>query len=84
MESDRASRQTVKKIRPVIEKIKMEAVQAPLVISLVFFIPAIMSFILELVMGNSRKQKEKAAVDSEKQAMKNKYSFQEALDKPAI
>ena len=61
----------------------MEAVQAPLIISLFFIIPAVMSFIVELAIGNGRKQKKKVAVDSEKQAMKNKYSFQEAFEEPA-
>ena len=49
-----AARRSVTKFRPLIAKVSMEAVQAPVLMSLCFLIPAVVSFTFEVIVGGRR------------------------------
>ena len=55
MEMDLITRKSIKKFRPLVEKVKLEAMFAPLISSTIIFVPACISFFFEVWWGREGK-----------------------------
>ena len=84
IERDRvANKRQNLKIRPSVEKVKMEAVQAPLVISLFFLIPAVLMFIFENITGRWTKQNKEALHHKERKKYFETHGERNSVYNPA-